>query len=70
MERLEVGQKVRVRFRTIADLFCEENKNNDKKYQMREGVVTYIHPKGRYVTVATQTRGGTVTESFAPMDFK
>lgn len=28
------------------------------------GTVVYIHPKGRFHTVAFQTRGGTILESF------
>lgn len=33
---------------------------------MRTGRVTWVHPKGRFITVTTKTLGGDVTENFLP----
>lgn len=38
----------------------------EKLYPIRTGVVTYIHPKRRYVTVAIMGDGKEIKESFRP----
>lgn len=38
----------------------------EKLYPLRTGVVTYIHPQRRYVTVAIMVDGKEIKESFRP----
>ena len=38
----------------------------EKLYPIRTGVVTYIHPQRRYVTVAIMVNGKEIKESFRP----
>lgn len=46
---MKLGQVVRARFKSIPS---------------RCGEVIYIHPKGRFVSVRTETAGGPVVENF------
>lgn len=44
--------------------FFEVSSTGKKDKHPVTGTVVYIHPKGRYHTVAFETRGGTILESF------
>lgn len=48
-------------------LACDQNKGFDEFLRwLRTGVVTYIHPQRRYVTVAIMVDGKEIKESFRP----
>lgn len=59
---MKAGDKV---LRNPVTLECPHTAQG-KKMPLR-GTVVYIHPKGRYHTVAFQLRGGIVQESFLGM---
>lgn len=63
---MTVGQKVRARFITFSTLADEPRPKKDKIYPIRDGVVTYIHPRGRFLLVQAHARGGDIVESFRP----
>lgn len=65
---MKVGQKVWARFKSLPNEFAGHDRSDENKYRAREGVIVYIHPKWRYITLATRTEGGTIKESFLPMD--
>lgn len=58
---MKVGEKVRRTPKTFMDCGA------DGKLQRRQltGTVVYVHPAGRYHTVAFETRGGLIRECFA-----
>lgn len=43
--------------------------SNGQRQPMR-GEITYVHPLGRYVTVAFETAGGIIRESFHPLEVR
>ena len=63
---MTVGQKVRARFTTFSALAEHERPKKDELYPIRDGVVTYIHPRGRFLLVQTRTPSGNIVESFRP----
>lgn len=63
---MTVGQKVRARFTTFSALAEHERPKKNELYPIRDGVVTYIHPRGRFLLVQTHARGGDIVESFRP----
>ncbi len=42
----------------------QEGWGYEQLYPFRRGRVIYIHPKGRFVSVRTETAGGPVVENF------
>lgn len=67
---MTVGQTVRARFRTVPDQCAVENASWEKRFPLRDAVVAYIHPAGRYVTLETILDGKAVKESFHPNDLR
>lgn len=65
---MKVGQTVRARFRSLPDSDAGERATTEKRFPLRSAVVVYIHPKWRFITLATETGGGTIKESFPPME--
>ena len=59
------GDKVRAQFMTVPEEFPGKARG-EKLYPIRAGVVTYIHPQRRYVTVAIMVDGKEIKESFRP----
>lgn len=59
-KKLEVGMDVIRKPRTI----CDDNEHDNKQSKYMRGYVCYIHPKGRYHTVAFSLHGVIVRESF------
>lgn len=61
---MQLGQKILCTPVTLNDPLC-------KSLRSMRGRIVYIHPKGRYVTVAFRTSSGVeLRESFAPMDVR
>lgn len=60
---MKIGDKVVCRPVKIVDIDALGRKTEN---QVQTGRVEYIHPKGRYVTVAFETPKGTLRESFLP----
>lgn len=56
---------VRAQFITVPEEFPGKARG-EKLYPIRTGVVTYIHPQRRYVTVAIMVDGKEIKESFRP----
>lgn len=56
-----IGQKVTCRPQTLSMNGVNDNKEH---HPVRAGKICYIHPKGHYVTVEIEERGGVVRESF------
>lgn len=57
--------KVRAQFMTVPEEFPGKARG-EKLYPLRAGVVTYIHPQRRYVTVAIMVNGKEIKESSRP----
>ena len=60
---MKVGDKVRAQFMTVPEEFPGKARG-EKLYSLRTGVVTYIHPQRRCVTVAIMVDGKEIKESF------
>lgn len=67
---MKVGQKVKARFMTLPNLDVGNDRSFENTYPIRDGVVTYIHPQWRYITVTADAGYGVVSESFSPMELK
>lgn len=61
---MTIGQTVSARFRTIPNLLKSKSTADEETYPIRTGEIIYIHPKGRFVSVRTETAGGPVVENF------
>ena len=61
---MTIGQTVSARFKTIPNLLKSKSTADEETYPIRTGEVIYIHPKGRFVSVRTETAGGPVVENF------
>lgn len=61
---MTIGQTVNARFRTIPNLLKSKSTADEETYPIRTGEIIYIHPKGRFVSVRTETAGGPVVENF------
>ena len=59
------GAEWRAQFMTVPEEFPGKARG-EKLYPLRTGVVTYIHPQRRYVTVAIMVDGKEMKESFRP----
>ncbi|MEA4934251.1 MAG: hypothetical protein VB071_11850 [Lawsonibacter sp.] len=57
---MKIGQRV---MRCPVTIYDEDRERNCARKPI-PGMVVYIHPEGRYHTVAFQLRGGVVKESF------
>lgn len=55
---------VRARFKSIPSQLERQHPTYEQLYPFRRGEVIYIHPKGRFVSVRTETAGGPVVENF------
>ena len=62
---MKVGDKVRAQFMTVPEEFPGKARG-EKLYPIRTGVVTYIHPRRLYVTVAIMVNGKEIKDSFLP----
>lgn len=65
---MKLGQVVRARFKSIPSQLEGKHPTKDQTYPIRLGEVVYIHPKGRFVCVRTETAGGAITETFRPCE--
>ena len=65
---MTIGQAVKARFETIQSLPGNGHPTKDQLYPIRTGEVVFIHPKGRFVTVRTHTKGGDISENFLPSE--
>lgn len=63
---MKIGQTVRAKFKTLPVERAKSERSSVELCPMRTGRVTWIHPKGRFITVMTKTLGGYVTENFLP----
>ena len=63
---MKIGQAVKARFETIPALTEGMHPTKDQLYPIRRGAVVYIHPRGWYINVKTETAGGAITETFRP----
>ena len=61
---MTIGQTVSARFKTIPNLLKSKSTADEETYPIRTGEVIYIHPKGRFISVRTETAGGPVVENF------
>lgn len=61
---MTIGQTVNARFKTIPNLLKSKSTADEETYPIRIGEIIYIHPKGRFVSVKTETAGGPVVENF------
>ena len=61
---MTIGQTVSARFKTIPNLLKSKSTADEETYPIRTGEIIYIHPKGRFVSVRTETAGGPVVENF------
>lgn len=61
---MKIGQEVKARFLTLPTQCGQGKKVLEDIYPIRSGIITYIHPRNRFVCVTTHTGGGDVTETF------
>ena len=62
---MKIGQVVRARFRSLPAQLEGQHPTYEQLYPFRRGkVIYYIHQKGRFVSVRTETAGGPVVENF------
>ena len=61
---MTIGQTVNARFKTIPNLLKSKSTADEETYPIRTGEIIYIHPKGRFISVRTETAGGPVVEDF------
>ena len=61
---MTIGQTVNARFRTIPNLLKSKSTADEETYPIRTGEIIYIHQKGRFISVRTETAGGPVVENF------
>lgn len=61
---MTIGQTVNARFKTIPNLLKSKSTADEETYPIRTGEVIYIHPKGRFISMRTETAGGPVVENF------
>lgn len=61
---MTIGQTVNARFKTIPNLLKSKSTADEETYPIRTGEIIYIHPKGRFISVQTETAGGPVVEDF------
>ena len=61
---MTIGQTVSARFKTIPNLLKSKSTADEETYPIRTGEIIYIHPKGRFISVRTETAGGPVVENF------
>lgn len=57
---MKIGDKVTM----VPETLLEESSDGKRYKRPMKGMVVYVHPKGRYYTVAFDTRGGPIRESF------
>lgn len=67
---MQVGQRVKARFRSLPNETTGGDNRFEVRYPLRDAVVSYIHPKGRYITLETLSDGNPVKESFHPNDLR
>lgn len=61
---MKVGDKVRVRFATLPENSPGSSDPYEIAFPIREAVIVYIHPKGRYIVASTEVDGKEVRETF------
>lgn len=65
---MTIGETVNARFKTIPNLLKSKSTADEETYPIRTGEIIYIHPKGRFICLRTETAGGTITETFQPCE--
>lgn len=63
---MKIGQTVEAKFKTLPVERAKSEQSSVELCPLRRGRVAWIHPRGRFITVTTQTKGGHVTENFLP----
>ena len=67
---MKIGQTVEAQFKTLPVERAKSEQSSVELCPIRRGRVTWIHPKGRFITVTTKTLGGDVTENFLPEEVR
>lgn len=67
---MTVGQTVQARFITLPNQMTDGDNRFEVRFPLRDAVVSYIHPEGRYVTLETVLDGKRVKESFHPNELR
>ena len=63
---MKIGQTVEARFKTLPVERAKRERSSAEMCPLRRGQVAWVHPRGRFITVTTRTKGGDVTENFLP----
>ena len=63
---MKIGQTVRAKFKTLPVERAKSERSSVELCPVRRGRVAWVHPRGRFITVTTRTKGGDVTENFLP----
>ena len=61
---MKIGQTVDAKFKTLPVERAKSERSSVELCPLRRGQVAWIHPRGRFITVTTRTKGGDVTETF------
>ena len=67
---MKIGQTVEAKFKTLPVEGAEWEWAGVELRPIRRGRVAWIHPRGRFITVTTHTKGGDVTENFLPREVR
>lgn len=63
---MKIGQTVEAKFKTLPVERAKSEQSSVELCPVRLGRVAWVHPRGRFITVTTRTKGGDVTENFSP----
>ena len=63
---MKIGQTVEAKFKTLPVERAKSEQSSVELCPVRRGRVAWGHPRGRFITVTTRTKGGDVTENFLP----
>lgn len=67
---MKIGQTVEAKFKTLPVERAKSERSSVELCPIRRGWVVWVHPRGRFITVTTQTKGGDVTENFLPEEVR
>lgn len=63
---MKIGQTVEAKFKTLPVERAKSEQSSVELCPVRRGRVEWVHPRGRFITVTTRTKGWDVTENFLP----
>lgn len=63
---MKIWQTVEAKFKTLPVERAKSEQSSVELCPIRTGRVTWVHPRGRFISVTTTTLGGDVTETFRP----